>query len=100
MGEEEITMDDPRIPSRRNHQSRRKGLPQMQACTGVPLYDGQPVEVGPRARLVKYQNYDRQRRNGLNIARAMEYMDCMYKMIEAVDAIDTAPQSVQTSSLR
>ncbi len=37
---------------------RYQGNPQMEACTGIPMYDGQPVEVGPRARLVTYKNFD------------------------------------------
>ncbi len=45
----------------------------MEACTGIPMYDGQPVEVGPRARLVTYKNYDEKGTSGQNVARQMEY---------------------------
>ncbi len=54
----------------------------MEACTGIPLYDGQPVEVGPRARLVKFRHYDEKGTVGQNIAREMEYMDSLYEMLD------------------
>ena len=61
----------------------------MEACTGIPLYDGQPVEVGPRARLVTYKNYDEKGTVGQNIAREMEYTDCFYEMIDCIDELNT-----------
>jgi coenzyme F420 hydrogenase subunit alpha len=57
----------------------------MEACTGIPMYDGQPVEVGPRARLVTFKNYDEKGTCGQNIARQMEYTDCLHAMINALD---------------
>jgi coenzyme F420 hydrogenase subunit alpha len=94
MGEEEITMDDPAYPVGGTTKAGKKAWPQMQACTGVPLYDGQPVEVGPRARMSIFKNYDRKGAIGLNIAREMEYMDSVYKMIEAADALNTSGSTV------
>jgi coenzyme F420 hydrogenase subunit alpha len=88
MGEEEITLEDPSYPVGGTTKAGTKAWPQMEACTGVPLYDGQPVEVGPRARLVQFKNYDEKGAIGLQIARQMEYMDAVYKMIEAADALD------------
>lgn len=90
MGEEEITLEDPAYPVGGTTKAGTKAWPQMQACTGVPLYDGQPVEVGPRARMSIFKNYDRKGAIGLNIAREMEYMDSVYKMIEAADAVNTS----------
>ena len=48
---EGITDDYPSYPIGGTTPKGTKAWPQMEACTGVPLYDGQPVEVGPRARL-------------------------------------------------
>ncbi len=88
MGEEEITLEDPSYPVGGTTKAGTKAWPQMEACTGVPLYDGQPVEVGPRARLVQYKNYDEKGTIGQHIAREMELMDAVYKMIEAADALN------------
>lgn len=94
MGEEEITLEDPSYPVGGTTKAGTKAWPQMEACTGVPLYDGQPVEVGPRARLVEFKNYDEKGAIGLQIARQMEYMDCFYKIIEAADALDCSASVV------
>jgi coenzyme F420 hydrogenase subunit alpha len=94
MGEEDITLEDPAYPIGGTTKAGAKAWPQMQACTGVPLYDGQPVEVGPRARLATYRNYDRKGAIGQNIAREMEYMDSVYKMIEATDALNASGKVV------
>ena len=70
------------------------GQPQMEACTGIPMYDGQPVEVGPRARLVTYKNFDEKGTQGQNIAREMEYQDCFYEMIDCLDELNPAGKVV------
>lgn len=88
MGETEIDYDEPNYPIGGTTPAGAKAWPQMEACMGVPLYDGQPVEVGPRARLVQYRNFDKKGAMGLQIARQMEYMDCFYGMMEAADALD------------
>ena len=62
----------------------------MEACTGIPMYDGQPVEVGPRARLVTYKNFDEKGTHGQNVAREMEYPDCLYEMIDCIDDLNTS----------
>ncbi len=90
MGEEEITLEDKDYPVGGTTPAGEKAWPQMQACTGVPLYDGQPVEVGPRARLVQFKNYDEKGAIGLQIARQMEYEECLYGIMEACDALDTS----------
>ncbi|MBN1194296.1 MAG: coenzyme F420 hydrogenase subunit alpha [Methanomicrobiaceae archaeon] len=90
MGEMEIDLEDPSYPFGGTTKAGAKAWPQMEACTGVPLYDGAPVEVGPRARLAKYRDYDRKGAMGLQIARQMEFPDTLYAMIEAVDALDTS----------
>jgi len=90
MGETEITLEDPNYSLGGTTPAGAKAWPQMEACTGVPLYDGVPIEVGPRARLSIFRNYDHKGAMGLQIARQMEYPDCLYSMIEAVDALDTS----------
>ena len=90
MGEEEITLEDKDYPVGGTTPAGEKAWPQMQACTGVPLYDGQPVEVGPRARLVQFKNYDEKGAIGLQIARQMEYEETCYGIMEACDALDTS----------
>ncbi|WOF16683.1 coenzyme F420 hydrogenase subunit alpha [Methanoplanus sp. FWC-SCC4] len=90
MGEQEITLDDPNYPNHATTPAGGKAWPQVEACTAVPMYDGAPIEVGPRARLAMFRNYDKKGAMGLQIARQMEYPDCLYSMIEAVDALDTS----------
>ncbi|NLA38344.1 MAG: coenzyme F420 hydrogenase subunit alpha [Methanomicrobiales archaeon] len=90
MGEMEVTEADPNYPIGGTTPVGTKTWPQMEACTGVPLYDGQPVEVGPRARLVQFRNYDGRGAMGLQIARQMEFPETMYGIIDAVDALNTS----------
>jgi coenzyme F420 hydrogenase subunit alpha len=90
MGETEVTLAEPRYPIGGTTPVGTKVNPQMEACTGIPLYDGQPVEVGPRARLVKYKGFDEKGTIGQNIAREMEFTDCLYSMIDAIDEYNPA----------
>ena len=80
MGEMEVTLEEPKYPIGGTTKIGTKVNPQMEACTGIPMYDGQPVEVGPRARLVTYKNFDEKGTQGQNVAREMEYQDCFYEM--------------------
>ncbi len=52
MGEMTVDLEEPSYPIGGTTKVGTKVNPQMEACTGIPMYDGQPVEVGPRARLV------------------------------------------------
>ena len=88
MGEMEVSLEEPKYPVGGTTKLGTKVNPQMEACTGIPMYDGQPVEVGPRARLVTYKNYDEKGTCGQNIARQMEYQDCFYEMIDCIDALN------------
>jgi len=90
MGEVEVDLADPSYPIGGTSPVGTKANPQMEACTGVPLYDGQPVEVGPRARLVQFKNYDEKGTIGLQIARQMEFPETAYGIIDAVDALNTS----------
>ena len=89
MGEMEVSLEEPRYPIGGTTKLGTKVNPQMEACTGIPMYDGQPVEVGPRARLVTYKDYDEKGTVGQNVAREMEYPDCFYEMIDCLDALNT-----------
>jgi len=90
MGETEVTLEDPNYPIGGTTPVGTKTWPQMQACTGVPIYDGQPVEVGPRARMATFRNYDEKGTIGQQIARQMEYPATAYGMIEAAEALNTS----------
>jgi len=90
MGEMEVSLEDGSYPVGGTTKMGTKTNPQMEACTGIPMYDGQPVEVGPRARLVTYKNYDEKGTCGQNIARQMEYQDCFYEMLDCIDALNPA----------
>lgn len=89
MGEMEVSLEEPRYPVGGTTKVGTKVNPQMEACTGIPMYDGQPVEVGPRARLAVYKGYDEKGTVGQNVAREMEYTDSLYEMIDCIDALDT-----------
>jgi coenzyme F420 hydrogenase subunit alpha len=89
MGEMTVDLEEPRYPIGGTTKVGTKVNPQMEACTGIPMYDGQPVEVGPRARLATYKGYDEKGTVGQNIAREMEYTDCLYEMIDCIDALKT-----------
>ncbi len=88
MGEMEVTLEEPKYPIGGTTKIGTKTNPQMDACTGIPMYDGQPVEVGPRARLVKYKNFDEKGTIGQQVARQMEFQDSLYKMIDCIDQLN------------
>jgi coenzyme F420 hydrogenase subunit alpha len=88
MGEAEVNLADPSYPVGGTSPVGTKVNPQMEACTGVPMYDGQPVEVGPRARLVTFKNFDEKGTFGQHIARQLEYTDSFYAMLSAIDDLN------------
>jgi coenzyme F420 hydrogenase subunit alpha len=90
MGEGEVSLADPSYPIGGTSPVGTKVNPQMEACTGVPLYDGAPVEVGPRARLATFKNFDEKGTWGQHIARQLEYTDSLYAMINALEEYNPA----------
>jgi coenzyme F420 hydrogenase subunit alpha len=88
MGEVEVNLADPSYPIGGTSPVGTKANPQMEACTGVPLYDGAPVEVGPRARLVRFKNFTERGTFAQHVARQLEYPDCLYTIINALDQYD------------
>jgi coenzyme F420 hydrogenase subunit alpha len=90
MGEVTIDLEDPSYPIGGTTKIGTKANPQMEACTGVPTYDGQPVEVGPRARLATFKNFDEKGTFAQHIARQMEYPDCCYTILKCLDNLNTS----------
>ena len=88
MGEVEINLEDPSYPVGGTTKVGTKAWPQMEACTGVPTYHGQPVEVGPRARLVTFKNFDEKGTFGQHVARQLEYPDTCYSIIKCLDQLN------------
>lgn len=89
MNEElEISDSDPNYPIGGSTPVGGKAFPAMEACTAVPLYNGNAVEVGPRARAVKYGNFNQKGAMGLQIARQLEYPGTIYTMLDALDALN------------
>jgi coenzyme F420 hydrogenase subunit alpha len=88
MGEVEVSLADPGYPIGGTSPVGTKANPRLEACTGVPLYDGAPVEVGPRARLVTFKAFNEKGTFGQQVARQLEYPDCLYTIINALDQYD------------
>ena len=93
MGEMEISLEEPKYPvggtTKLAPRSTRRWKP-----APVSDDDGQPVEVGPRARLVKYRNFDEKGTIGQNVAREMEYTDSLYEMIDCIDELNPSGKVV------
>lgn len=89
MNEElEISDSDSNYPVGGSTPVGGKAFPAMEACTAVPLYNGNAVEVGPRARMVKFGNYNQKGAMGLQIARQLEYPGTIYTMLDALDQLN------------
>lgn len=90
MGEVTIDLEDPNYPIGGTTKAGTRANPQMEACNSVPTYDGQPVEVGPRARLATFKNFNEKGTFAQHIARQMEYPDCLYTILKCLDDLDTS----------
>ena len=90
MGEVTIDLEDPSYPIGGTTKAGTKANPQMEACNGVPTYDGQPVEVGPRARLATFKNFTDKGTFAQHIARQLEYPDCFYSILKCLDNLNTS----------
>jgi len=90
MGEVTIDLEDPSYPIGGTTKAGTKANPRMEACNTVPTYDGQPVEVGPRARLSTFKNFTEKGTFAQHIARQMEYPDCFYTILKCLDNLDTS----------
>lgn len=94
MGEVTIDLEDPSYPIGGTTKVGTKANPQMEACNSVPTYDGQPVEVGPRARLATFKNFTEKGTFAQHIARQMEYPDCLYTILKCLDSLNTSGRVV------
>ena len=94
MGELTIDLEDPSYPIGGTTKVGTKANPRMEACNGVPTYDGQPVEVGPRARLATFQNFTDNGTFAQHIARQMEYPGCCYTILKCLDKLDTSGEVI------
>lgn len=54
----------------------------------IPLYYGEVVEVGPRARFSKFKDYNGNTPLHINIARAREMMILVYRALELLDDLN------------
>lgn len=71
------------------------------ACSTIPLYDGVNIEVGPRARAVKYGGFSGKGTVAQHIARAMEMKMALSKAIAILDELNTsAPANVGNFDIR
>ena len=59
-------------------------------CSVIPLWEGQNVETGPRARMEKYQGFKGKGVIAQHVARADEMLKNYDACLEALDAIDPA----------
>lgn len=71
------------------------------ACSTIPLYDGVNIEVGPRARAVKYGGFSGKGTVAQHVARAMEMKSALSKCIAILDDLNTsAPANVGNFDVR
>ncbi|AKB51710.1 Coenzyme F420 hydrogenase subunit alpha [Methanosarcina barkeri str. Wiesmoor] len=90
MSEETIDLEDSSYPIGGTTKVGTKVNPRMEACNTVPTYDGQPVEVGPRARLATFKHFTEKGTFAQHIARQMEYTDCYYTILNCLENLDTS----------
>lgn len=84
----EVTFADPSYPGGGTVPAGTPVDPQMEMCPAVPLYDGQPVEVGAIARLIRFGNFDGRGTIGQLIARQMECTQAAYELLDSIDRLD------------
>jgi coenzyme F420 hydrogenase subunit alpha len=88
MGEMVVDLEDTRYPVGGTTPVGTIVNPQMEACSSVPLYDGQPVEVGPRARMARFRGFNEKGTIGLQIARQLEYTEVIHQMMNHIDMLN------------
>jgi coenzyme F420 hydrogenase subunit alpha len=88
MGEVKVDLDDAKYPTGGTSPVGTVANPRVESSTKVPLYDGKPVEVGPRARMATFRNFDERGTIGQHIARQLEYMDDVYQMMNHIELLN------------
>lgn len=89
-GPGKVTHEDPAYPGGGTVPVGSIEDPRMDACQPVPLYDGQPVEVGAAARLTRFRKFGGKGTIGQMIARQMEYSEALHELTDCVDRLDPA----------
>jgi len=89
-GSSEVTFEDPTYPGGGTSPAGTIEDPRMESYQPVPLYDGQPVEVGAAARLTRFRNFGEKGTIGQMVARQMEYSQALHELIRYVDLLDPA----------
>lgn len=64
----------------------------QRACSQIPLYKGDVVETGPRARADKFRNFKEKGVKAQHIARAQEMINSAERIIELIDKVDPSAQ--------
>jgi len=86
----EVTYADPDYPGGGTSPVGTVVDPWREMCPAVPLYDGQPVEVGAAARLTRFGNFGEKGTIGQLVARQMECTQAAYELLDALDLLDPA----------
>ena len=97
MGEVSVDLADLSYPIGGTSPVGTMANPRMEASTAVPLYDGQPVEVGPRARMAVFKGYNEKGTFGQHIARQLEYLEVVHQMMDHIDALNIQGDVLATS---
>ncbi|MDO5825508.1 MAG: coenzyme F420 hydrogenase subunit alpha [Methanosphaera sp. rholeuAM130] len=69
------------------------------ACSQIPLYKGNVVETGPRARANKFRNYKVKGVKAQHIARANEMITSANRIVELIDKVDPSAQTMAKYTL-
>ena len=89
-GRDVVTFEDPQYPGGGTSPVGTIVDPRYEACPSVPLYDGQPVEVGAAARLTMFRNFGERGTIGQLVARQMECTQAVYELLNCIDQLDPA----------
>ncbi|WP_292370715.1 coenzyme F420 hydrogenase subunit alpha [Methanoregula sp. UBA64] len=86
----EVTYSDPAYPGGGTLPVGTPLDPVREMCPALPLYDGQPVEVGAAARLRQFSHFDEKGTIGQLVARQMECVQAAAELADCTDRLDPA----------
>lgn len=69
------------------------------ACSQIPLYDGDCVETGPRARASKFRKFGKKGVKAQHLARAEEMINAAERILELIDKLNPSAQVMANYSL-
>jgi coenzyme F420 hydrogenase subunit alpha len=84
----EVTNEDPSYPGGGTSPVGTVADPRREMCPAVPLYDGQPVEVGAAARLTQFKNFGERGTLGQLAARQMECTQAISQLLSTIDMLN------------